>query len=167
MPRKTNLLLYITKLHLLDVVIYIFKISDKFPGPKHPFRGQNGGKTRYFGNICPQMCPKCRCILVGCALQHIIALKVFEIIGLLSHFRHGHLLRQLPKLHIKRNGKILLKYTMTSYAALYLTNFEKQKVQLSCEIFNEKLLQHSQLVVPPPQKVVPAFCRSGKEVGYF
>ena len=34
--------------------------------------------------------------------------------------------------------KSILKETKLSYAALYPTNFEKQKVQLACDIFNEK-----------------------------
>ena len=32
----------------------------------------------------------------------------------------------------------IIKETKLSYAALYPTNFEKQKVQLACDIFNEK-----------------------------
>ena len=34
--------------------------------------------------------------------------------------------------------KTIMKETKLSYAALYLTNFEKQKMQLACDIFNEK-----------------------------
>ena len=33
---------------------------------------------------------------------------------------------------------LIIKETKLSYAALYTTNFEKQKVQLACDIFNEK-----------------------------
>ena len=33
---------------------------------------------------------------------------------------------------------LIIKETKLSYAALYPTNFEKQNVQLACDIFNEK-----------------------------
>ena len=45
---KLTFLLYIIQLHLDDIVIYIFKTSDKLPGPKHPFRGQRRGSDMLF-----------------------------------------------------------------------------------------------------------------------
>ena len=70
-------------------------------------------------------------------------IRTLEITGLLSHLRHWSLLNQLFKKYTKRNGKTSCKFTMMkeaklSHAALYPTNFEKQKVQLACDIFNEK-----------------------------
>ena len=90
----------------------------------------------------------------------LIVSKTLEITGLLSHLRQLEFVEPITqKVHqAKWKGLVqiyhdecnsIMKETKLSYAALYPTNFEKQKVQLACDIFNEKTvaaLEKSNLV---------------------
>ena len=50
---KLTFWLYIIQLRLDDILIYVYKTSDKFPGPKYPFRGQRRGSNMLFWRYLP------------------------------------------------------------------------------------------------------------------
>ena len=80
--RKDNFLLYIIQPSLVDIVIYIFRTFNKFPGPKHPFRGQRReSNMTFWRHLPPNVCQIAR-KAIFCYILDNFALSTWQFIFL-------------------------------------------------------------------------------------
>ena len=81
--QKATFLLYVIQLRLVDIVMYIFKTSDKFPSPKHLFRGQRRASNMLLWGYLPlnvsQIARKANVVLYNIQLhQFDRAISIFK-----------------------------------------------------------------------------------------